>query len=132
MSLFTKSIIKEKEVSDGVRISVMSRHTLNDGVTPDSRITFEKYDEHLRILAASDRLIGDYYKRGLTWQSFVERYLEQLQQESTMPVVAQLAARAITTDITLLCIELTPEKCHRRILAEECLKYTPQLVLEHH
>ena len=39
MSLFTKCILKEKENNDGLRISVMSRHTQNDGVKLDKRIT---------------------------------------------------------------------------------------------
>ena len=43
--LYTKSIIKQKSLEDGCRISVMSRHTLNDGITIDSRILPDSFDE---------------------------------------------------------------------------------------
>ncbi len=41
--------------------------------------------------------------------------------------VLNLALRAINEDITLLCKEDTPEKCHRRLLAEECKILIPKL-----
>ena len=68
----TRCILAPKELTDGVRISVMSRHTLNDGVTPDLRITRKLYDIHLPLLAPNPRLIGDYYKRDLPWEDFEE------------------------------------------------------------
>lgn len=63
--IYTKSILKPKEESDGIRISVMSRHTLNDGITSHPDINESSYDEWLKILAPSDQLVGDYYKRSL-------------------------------------------------------------------
>ena len=72
----TKSIILPKEDSDGLRISVMSRHTLNDGVTPDLRIDSRSYDLWMPIFAPTPKLIGDYYKRNLTFEKFEQRYLE--------------------------------------------------------
>jgi uncharacterized protein YeaO (DUF488 family) len=127
--LFTKSILKAQEVSDGVRISVMSRHTLIDGVTPDVRITPKCYDEWESELAPPERLVGDYYKRNLTWEKFKEEYLVFLQQN--MGKVKELARRAIFNDITILCIEDSPKYCHRRLLAEECQKYEQSLIVRH-
>ena len=45
--------------------------------------------------------------------------------------VLSLAARSITEDITILCVEETPEFCHRRLLADECKKYEPNLQVVH-
>lgn len=132
MALFTKCILGEREVSDGVRISVMSKHTLNDGQTPDPRITSDKYDEHLPLLSPSPKLIGDYYRRGLPWVKFAERYLEQIRQPAVLSQVSGLALRALQTDITLLCIEESPTRCHRRLLAQECRDHYPSLIIEHH
>lgn len=129
--LYTKSIIKEKSSEDGIRISVMSRHTLNDGITPDSRITKNCFDEHLQIVAPPSKLIGDYYKRGLSWENFEKRYLEHLKKPEIAEIVKQLARRAIQQDITLLCIEETAEHCHRRLLAEECRRYQHSLQVVH-
>jgi uncharacterized protein YeaO (DUF488 family) len=109
----------------------MSRHTLNDGLTPDPRILRGLYDEHLVILAPSPRLMGDYYKRGLQWTEFEVRYLLQIRQPETIPVVRRLARRAIEQTITLCCIEETAEFCHRRLLAEECVRSDPRLRIIH-
>src|SRR3989338_7725310 len=127
MALYTKCILKEKYENDGIRISVMSRHTLNDGVTPDLQINEKKYDEHFKILAPPDKLVGDYYKRGLSWSNFEKSYLNFLRSPEVKQYVVNLTERALLNDITLLCIEETPEKCHRRLLAEECQRYNPFL-----
>ena len=61
MSLKTKSILAPIEKDDGYRISVMNRHTLNDGITSDIRITETLYDKHIKLLSPSNRLVGEYY-----------------------------------------------------------------------
>jgi len=131
MSLFTKCILRERNPEDGTRISVMSRHTLPDGKTPDRRIKKENLDGHLSQLGPSPKLIGDYYKRGLSWEEFKERYLEEIRCESKLSIVKTLALMANLSDITILCIEESHEKCHRKLLAEECRKYVPSLTIEH-
>ena len=68
--LKTKCILEPKEISDGLRISVMNRHTLNDGVTPDLRIDSSSYDLWFPWLAPPNLLLGDYYKRGLPWEQY--------------------------------------------------------------
>jgi uncharacterized protein YeaO (DUF488 family) len=109
----------------------MSRHTLNDGITPNTLINKDSYDEWLKILAPSDELVRDYYKRGLGWDLFSIRYLDEIRDEEKGKEVEKLAMRALEEDITLLCIEKIPEKCHRRLLAEECARYLPQIKVVH-
>ena len=125
MALYTKCILAPKENHDGLRISIMSRHTLSDGVTNDNRITNSSYDMHIPLFAPSASLIGDYYKRNLLWKNFENRYLLEIRQKHQQ--VLELAKRALTTNITLLCIEEIPNKCHRRLLAEECKRLVPEL-----
>ena len=129
--LYTKSIFEPKDDRDGTRISVMSRHTLNDGKTPDPRITEESYDEWIRGLAPPDELVGAYYKRGLEWDVFEREYKEHLSIKPVIYHVRSLATRATNQDITILCVEPKGENCHRIISAEECLKYHPELKIEH-
>ncbi|HLD79134.1 MAG TPA: DUF488 domain-containing protein [Candidatus Nanoarchaeia archaeon] len=129
--LYTKSIIKPKISGDGLRISIMSRHTLNDGVTPDPRISADSYEVWRKDLAPPAKLIGDYYKRGLPWTEYERRYLAFLQQADISSKVQELARDALVQDITLLCIEEDAAQCHRRLLAEECQRYQPQLQVEH-
>jgi len=127
--LKTKSILEQKEESDGLRISIMSRHTLNDGITPHPEIISSSYDQWLCFLSPPAGLLGDYYKRGLPWNQFEKRYLEYLRQPEVQIEVQNLARISLDSVITLLCIDESPEYCHRRILAEECKKYQPSLVL---
>lgn len=63
--LKTKSILAPIEETDGNRISIMSRHTLNDGITPHPRINNSSYQEWNKVLATPEKLIGDHYKRNL-------------------------------------------------------------------
>ncbi|MBT7902761.1 DUF488 domain-containing protein [Candidatus Woesearchaeota archaeon] len=121
--LKTKSILAPIEESDGRRISVMSRHTLNDGITPDDRITSDKYDSHLTAFAPPLKLVGAYYKQRVDWTEFEMQYLEYLRTPKMREQVRSLAAESLETTITIMCIEETPDKCHRRLLAEECLTY---------
>jgi uncharacterized protein YeaO (DUF488 family) len=129
--LFTKSILKPRAPEDGVRISVMSRHTLQDGRTPDERITSASYDEHNPLLAPPATLVGAYYREEVDWMGYELRYHTHLQRPGISDAVKQLAARALQQDITLLCIEETAEHCHRRLLAEECKRYQPKLDITH-
>jgi uncharacterized protein YeaO (DUF488 family) len=126
----TKSILSPIEEFDGTRISVMSRHTLNDGKTPDTRITNDSYHLWIPNLAPPPVLIGDYYKRGLSWGDFERRYFEHLQKPRVRERILDLIANGLSEDITLMCIEETPEKCHRRLLAEECKRISPDISIE--
>lgn len=130
MSLKTKSILAPIEETDGTRISVMNRHTLNDGITPDERIKQEFYHEHQTALAPSNKLIGDYYKRGLPWNEYEKRFKEEIKKDEPFKILTEIASKALKEDITLLCIEESPEFCHRRLLAEECKECEPNLEIK--
>ncbi|MFZ2706804.1 MAG: DUF488 domain-containing protein [Minisyncoccia bacterium] len=121
--------MEEKERQDGHRISVMSRHTLNDGVTPDTRITNGSFDEHCPELAPTSKLIGDYYKRGLSWSQFELRFREQIKNPSTQEILRAIATKSLSENVTLLCIEAKPHFCHRRLLAEECQTLVPEIII---
>jgi len=127
--LYTGCILNDNSV--GVRISVMSRHTLNDGVTPDPRITKDSYDEWLKELGPHSRLIGKYYRNKIPWEEFEQTYLGIIRYSSLNKKVESLAKRAMKEDITLLCIEEGADKCHRRILAVACKMHELNLEVEH-
>lgn len=127
----TKCILKPKELKDGLRVSVMSRHTLNDGVTKDTRIKPGTFDSWMKIFSPPAKLVGDYYKRGLPFEEFEKRYLEYLRLPEVSKIVKRFAKLALEQDLTLMCIEESPENCHRRLLAEEMQKYEPNLKVKH-
>lgn len=129
--LFTKSIIKGREPNEK-RISVMSRHTLDDGITPDERIIKgETFDEWQKEFAPPSELVGAYYRKELTWEEFEKKYLEFLRSAEIRTKVEAFAKRCTEETITLMCIEDTADKCHRRLLAEELQKYQPNLKIIH-
>jgi len=127
MSLKTKSIKSPRSVHDGLRISVMSRHTLNDGITPDPEIGSASFDEWWPELAPRPSLIGAYYKRGLLWDVFEKKFRKYLSLPRQKEVLEKLVALSRTSHVTILCIEPTPEHCHRRLIAEICRGMDPLL-----
>ncbi len=131
MTLFTKCILSPASSLDGMRISVMNRHTLADGKTSDERIAQVYFQHHLPIFAPSGRLLGDWYRRGIVWEEFVERYYAQMSSATVRPFVRRLAIMATHTDVTLLCVEETPFMCHRQLLALLCKCFVPALQIEH-
>lgn len=128
--LRARSIFSEPSQDDGRRISVMSRHTLPDGITPDPRLSAELYDEHWPALGPPATLIGAYYKRDLPWHSFAEQYTEHLRSPEAAARLADLIALAVSETVTVLCVEETPDRCHRRLLVEECLRQAPEIAIE--
>ena len=125
MTLYTGCIYHPNH--QGTRISVMSRHTLSDGITPDPRITAQSYDCWEKGVSPHSKLLGDYYKRGLPWEEFERRYLFHIQKPELSSKLTELIDLALAQDITLLCREESPERCHRRLLAEECKKIKKEL-----
>ena len=111
----------------GKRISVMSRHTLSDGLTKDERITPSQFHLHLPQLAPLPKLVGAYYRGEIAWEGFESRFTEHLKTEAMQILLMTLARQAMTEDITLLCIEATPYRCHRRLLVEEAKVLLPDL-----
>ena len=105
----------------------MSRHTLEDGITPDPKIQKSCYDLWLKILGPPAKLLGDYYKRGLLWEAFEAQYNQFITHKHQKKVIFYLASAALTRNLTLLCVESSPEKCHRRLIAEACKRYQPDL-----
>ena|SRR3989344_5136718 len=130
MVLYTNCILKPRKAFEGTRISVMSRHTRDDGKTPDERITPDLYDEHLVALAPPPLLIGDLKLRGMTWYGFRLRYWEFLGGKPDE--IRELVIRAMDGDVSLLGIEPDPNKCHRGILAEECERISEYAIKVEH
>ena len=118
-------------MSDGLRISVMSRHTLDDGVTPDLRI--QPCDLHISMFGPAPKLIGKYKRKEIDWVNFEKEYRIQMNRNrkaiSKLRIIIKLA---LDFPITFLCVEETPEYCHRRLLAEICQRMNKNLVIRYY
>ncbi len=130
--IYTKSIIKPKDLSDGVRISIMSRHTLNDGKTPDIRIVDGvTFDEWIKDFSPPLKLVGSYYRKEISWKEFEIKYIEFLRTDNLKIKVKLFSERCEKEIITLMCIEDEAKFCHRRLFAEELKRYNPSLLIVH-
>ncbi len=131
MSLHTGCIKVKHSSLKGLLISVMNRHTLEDGKTPNPEIVEGKnYVWHWPELGPPSVLLGDYYKRNLPWEEFEKRYLEHLRTPEIVGSLHKLIELARTQEAIVLCVETTPEHCHRRLLAEECQRLAPDLKID--
>lgn len=129
--LYKKSIVKSKSFEDGLRVSVMSRHTLEDGTTPDERITSDSFDVWVRDLAPPLKLVGGYHRGEVNWKDFEARYLEHIRQDAISIMTQALSRYSLENNLTLLCIEDFADFCHRRLLAEELQRFNSRLKIEH-
>ena len=131
--LRTKSFLAPAEPLDGTRISIVGKHSWDPGImtyTDLTEIVPDMYDEWSKILAPPLELVGDLYIRNkISQEEFRKEYLKHIAQPEIANQVRHLAHRSIDSTITLLCLELDPEYCHRRYLAEQCKEYEPSLAL---
>lgn len=116
--LKSKSILAPKEETDGTRISIMSRHTLNDGKTPDPRLTSDLYDEHMKEFAVPPKVIGAYRRKEIPFEQLASEYVTYITTQREK--VIALIQRALHENITVLCMEGTEEKhlCHRSLFMQ--------------
>lgn len=131
--------IKAERTNPGEYYSIMSRHTLRDGRTPDPEIDCDP-SRHFKLFAPPDRLVGDWYtgrlgdhNRQNFEKNFRPRYLDHLASRELL--VRNLGERAMTHDITVMCIEPTPRfgeslLCHRRLFVEYSKLLLPEIKIE--
>lgn len=115
MTLRTASVRKKREKKDGIRISIMRYHR-----------HYYDYDMWVKSLAPSPELLSAYKQNQINWNQYEKRYRKEV-LEKNQDAVKGLANMASDLEVTLLCWEETPEHCHRRLVAEECKKYYPNL-----
>lgn len=115
MVLLTKSIQKRRSVRDGIRICVMRR--------PDGKAD---YDIWMPTLAPSDKLLTAYHQKKVSWDEYEVRFTDEVLKKNKK-YVQILCELAVNHTVTILCWENTPEKCHRRLIAEACGKKNSNL-----
>ncbi|HEX9986897.1 MAG TPA: DUF488 domain-containing protein [Chloroflexia bacterium] len=83
---------------------------------------------HLPVLAPADDILSD-YRKDHNWDRYVKRF-EALMDERDVPGSLD---RTLFEERTccLLCSEATPEKCHRRLVAERLAQAWPGVEVAH-
>lgn len=103
----TKSVYAEREPEDGTRLLV-ARYQM-----PWKKID---YDEWIKEVAPSKELLRDWKKQKVDFSEYTKRYVKEMEKQ--IDILKELARRAKSEIITLLCYEKTDEQCHRRLLKD--------------
>ncbi len=113
---------------DGLSFSIMSRHTKNDGRTLDPDISLKSYDEWWRALAPNEKTLGLYLRGESSFDSLSECYRWKLfHDDAAYAAMLRLIELARSRNVTVLCVEDSPEYCHRKMLLEVCKRLEPEL-----
>lgn len=114
-TLRTKHLRADIEPDDGTRIYVSRRW-------PRGIAKGERFSEWMKELAPSIELLDAYLHEDLDWETYRERFLEEMQSETARPRIEELADRVADGEtITLLCDhprDAPDEHCHRFLVEE--------------
>lgn len=115
MVLFSKSIQAPPEQQDGIRICIMRKPNFD-----------VPWDIWMPTLAPSPELFKDYQANLVDWPEYVIRFNQDviINYHHHIELLLDMSRH---NNITLLCWELTPEFCHRRLIMEEVQKINPSL-----
>lgn len=72
--------------------------------------------EYCPEYAPNKEIFEAYKKKLITWENYAQRYIEIMKEKEAVKNFYQRFNRKI--NICLLCSEVKPNKCHRRLLAE--------------
>ena len=73
---------------------------------------------HDPYLAPTDEILTAYKKKQINWTEYEERFTDLLIERNADAYLAENYADAKVKKYCLLCSEDTPERCHRRLIAE--------------
>lgn len=83
--------------------------------------------QHRPDWAPTDAILDPYKKGQTTWDDYVSEFTALMERRK---LGADVSADSLD-HVCLLCSEPTPEKCHRRLVAERLKKLYPSLRLIH-
>ncbi|HUV47208.1 MAG TPA: DUF488 domain-containing protein [Candidatus Bathyarchaeia archaeon] len=113
--LKTKSLQQEKTKLDGLRICIMRR------IRPEY-----DFDCWFPRVSPPEILLKKYIiRKEIKWPEFKLKFLRFLERHCKY--TKALVRFAEERNITLLCWEKSPKKCHRKLVAEACRKINPKL-----
>jgi len=69
---------------------------------------------HLPTLAPTQEMLDSYKKKGGDWQLYEKQFLELMCERQ----IESEVSKEVLRNACLLCSEDTPERCHRRLVAE--------------
>ena len=78
----------------------------------------ESVDDYLPVLAPSWQVLQSYRQGQLDWPRFRNQYLHEMQGQAPRAQIHRLAKTARSEVITVLCVCVDEDRCHRSLLRE--------------
>ena len=85
--------------------------------------------QHCEEYAPTKQILDDYKKKVISWEEYVQQYLPLMERRRAVDTFFQRFSQYKT--LCLLCSEPTPERCHRRLLAELLAQNHPEVEIRH-
>jgi uncharacterized protein YeaO (DUF488 family) len=114
ISIHTKSVYSPAEPADGRR--VLTTHYWPRGI-PKSAV-----DEYVRRLGPSRDLLRGFKRGEISWDTYKDRYLQEMQEEDARAEIRRLANLVQRETVTILCVCKDESKCHRTLLRDLILE----------
>ncbi len=73
-------------------------------------------------------MVWKYYRKEIDFETYRNEYLNYLREEVKEQVI-DLISIAMKVDITLMCIEESPEFCHRKMLLDYASELAQELMV---
>ncbi|MBQ7155446.1 MAG: DUF488 domain-containing protein [Synergistaceae bacterium] len=86
--------------------------------------------EHCPSFAPSEEILADWKKKRITWQEYEERYRTLIIERGAVKEFIT-CFEGVHDSVCLLCSEVTPEHCHRRLFAEMIAESMPDTEIIH-
>jgi uncharacterized protein (DUF488 family) len=83
---------------------------------------------HEPTLAPTAELLGSYRSRSISWATYEAAFLDLLGERR---VAESLPRSLFDSTVVLLCSEPTPERCHRRLVAEYLAAHWGDVTIRH-
>lgn len=111
MTIKTKQIYEKASQDDGMRLLITRYYPR--GVKNDH------FDQWIRELSPSPKLLFDYKEKRINWEIFKDRFLAELANNIESIEVINILHDEMKSDvITLLCFEKNGNPCHRHIVKD--------------
>jgi uncharacterized protein (DUF488 family) len=83
---------------------------------------------HVPLLAPTKDILSDYRKKKIDWPEYERRFLALLDERKA---AAKLDRELFSIPEALLCSEVKPNQCHRRLVAEHLQSHWPDVRVTH-
>lgn len=87
-----------------------------------------RYD-HCVDCAPTKEILDAYKNNQITWNDYESLYLPLMEKRKTVGSILKKSAQY--ERVCLLCSEPTPDRCHRRLLAELVVESDPTIQIKH-